>query len=176
MLPINFETKVKKIDKQTIIIIPLNESKKLSSRGMVMVTGTVNDLSIQVPLEPDGKGSHWFKINPTTLQSIKAKAGDKVKITFEPVSDWPEPEIPNDLKTALSNNLQARNIWLSTTPIARWDWIRWINSTKNTDTRKKRIETACSKLKSGMKRPCCFNRAMCTDPSISKNGVLLETS
>ena len=58
--------------------------------------------------------------------------------------------------------------------MARWDWIRWINATAQQETRKRRIEVAFSKLKSGMRRPCCFNRGMCTEPYVSKNGVLLE--
>lgn len=66
------------------------------------------------------------------------------------------------------------DLWKRVTPIARWDWIRWIQSTKNPQTRKKRIDVEFSKLSKGMKRPCCFNRSMCCDPYVSKNGVLLE--
>jgi hypothetical protein len=31
-----------------------------------------------------------------------------------------------------------------------------------------------SKMKSGKRRPCCFNLSACTDPDLSKNGRLLE--
>jgi len=51
--------------------------------------------------------------------------------------------------------------------------MRWIRATKNDDTRKRRIEVALSKLTAGMRRPCCFNRNLCTEPSVSHNGVLL---
>jgi len=63
---------------------------------------------------------------------------------------------------------------LDITPLARWDWIRWIGSTRNRDTRAIRIEKTLSKLKSGKRAACCFNRSECTDSSMSRNGVLLE--
>jgi len=63
---------------------------------------------------------------------------------------------------------------LDITPVARWDWIRWIGSTRNRDTRAIRIEKTLSKLRSGKRAACCFDRSQCTDPSMSRNGVLLE--
>lgn len=171
----SFESKLFNIGGLTLVRLPINESKKLPSRGMVMVKGTINGSPIQVPLEPDGKGSHWFKLEETTLKTIGVSAGDTVTLSLEPIKDWPEPQIPEDLKNALNSNSKANVIWLDTTPVARWDWIRWINATKNPETRKKRIETTCSKLSSGMRRPCCFNRSMCTNPYVSNNGVLLDS-
>jgi hypothetical protein len=29
-------------------------------------------------------------------------------------------------------------------------------------------------MKSGKRRPCCFNLAACTDPNLSKSGRLIE--
>jgi uncharacterized protein YdeI (YjbR/CyaY-like superfamily) len=82
--------------------------------------------------------------------------------------------VPADLKNALAAAPQAHALWMDITPNARWDWIRWISSTKQPETRRRRIETACSKLKAGERRPCCFNRNLCSEPSISNNGILLE--
>ncbi len=56
-----------------------------------------------------------------------------------------------------------------------WDWIRWIRSINNPETRAKRIVVAASKMKSGMRNPCCFNRSACTDSEVSKGGVLVES-
>jgi hypothetical protein len=58
--------------------------------------------------------------------------------------------------------------------MARWEWIRWIGATNNTETRQRRIEVALSKLSHGERRPCCFNRSMCCIPEVSQNGALLE--
>jgi hypothetical protein len=57
--------------------------------------------------------------------------------------------------------------------MARWEWVRWVNETKNPTTRERRVEVSISKLSSGKRRPCCFNLAGCTDPELSKNGKLV---
>jgi hypothetical protein len=31
-------------------------------------------------------------------------------------------------------------------------------------------------MNSGKRRPCCFDLAACTDPSLSKNGRLIESA
>jgi hypothetical protein len=139
-----------------------------------MVQGTINDFRFQAALEPDGKGSHWFKLDKTIRKTVGAEAGDAVTLAIEPVKEWSEPNVPTDLKKALAVVPQAYTLWMEITPMARWDWIRWIGSTKQPETRKRRIEVALSKLKAGDRRPCCFNRSVCTQPYVSNNGVLLE--
>lgn len=138
-----------------------------------MVKGTLNGLPFQTALEPDGKGSHWFKVDDSLSKAANAAAGDNVMLAIQSTKDWPEPKIPTDLQTALSTRSKARETWVDITPMARWEWIRWVRATNRDETRKKRIEVACSKLKNGERRPCCFNSHMCTEPSVSKSGVLL---
>jgi hypothetical protein len=174
MSTIRFEAKLFKIGSWTLLRLPKNASAKLPSRGMTMVAGTINDFRFQAALEPDGKGSHWFKLDKTMSKAIRADAGDTVMLAIEPVKEWPEPNVPADLKNALAAAPQAHTLWMEITPMARWDWIRWIGSTKNPDTRKRRIEVTFSKFKAGKRRPCCFNRTLCTEPYVSNNGVLLE--
>ncbi len=139
-----------------------------------MVAGTINGFRFQAALEPDGKGSHWFKVDKTMSKAIRADVGDTVTLAIEPVKEWSEPNVPADLKKALAAAPLAHTLWMDITPMARWDWIRWIGSTKQPETRRRRIDVALSKLKAGSRRPCCFNRTVCTDPYVSNNGVLLE--
>lgn len=174
MSTICFKAQLFKIGSWTLLLLPKGESIKLPSRGMVMIEGTINTSPFQAPLEPDGRGSHWLRVDEVMLKATKAKVGDTVSLTIEPVKEWPEPEVPADLNKTLTGAPEAYIGWMDTTPMARWDWIRWIRSTKNPETRKKRIEVAISKLNAGSRRPCCFNRSMCTEPDVSKNGVLLE--
>lgn len=139
-----------------------------------MVKGTINGFRFQAALEPDGRGSHWFRVDETIRKAAGAEEGDTVLLSIEPTKEWPEPKVPEDLKNALAATPQMHTLWMAITPMARWDWIRWIGATKNPETRKKRIETACAKLRAGERRPCCFNRTLCTEPYVSNNGVLLE--
>lgn len=173
MATINFKAEPSKVGPHTIVRLPGSASAKLPSRGMVMVKGSVNGARFQAPLEPDGKGSHWLKVDGALSES-GAQAGRTTTVTLEPIKEWPEPEIPVDIRKALAADHDAYAVWTDITPMARWDWLRWIRSTHNPETRKRRIEVACSKLKNGSRRPCCFNRTECTDPSVSKSGVLID--
>lgn len=171
---IRFEAKLFRIGSWTLLRLPKSASAKLSSRGMTMVEGNINSFPFQAALEPDGKGSHWFRVDKTMQSGARANAGDTVILAIEPSQQWPEPKVPEDLKKALATIPQAHTLWRDITPMARWDWIRWIGSTKQPETRKRRIEVALSKLRAGDRRPCCFNRTQCTVPDLSNKGVLLE--
>jgi uncharacterized protein YdeI (YjbR/CyaY-like superfamily) len=46
--------------------------------------------------------------------------------------------------------------WSDLTPIARRDFISWIDSAKQAETRVRRIERACDMLVAGKRRPCCY--------------------
>lgn len=174
MSTIRFEAKPYKIGSWTILKLPQSASAKLPSRGQTMIKGTINDVRFQTALEPDGKGSHWLNVDKVLQQAAKASAGDTVKLAIESTKEWPEPSVPTDLKKMLAADRQAQTLWMDVTPAARWDWLRWISATANQETRKHRIEVALSKLKGGERRPCCFNRIVCTIPEVSKNGMLLE--
>ena len=176
----NFETKLFKIHEWTILRLPEDASAKLPSRGMIMVKGDLNSTPFKTLLEPDGKygpglkPSHWFRPDEKLLDSAHAKAGDTVQVSLEPTKEWIEPEVPDDLKKALENSPKAKALWNDITPLARWDWIRWIRAVKTLETRQKHIEVALDKLNKGMRRPCCFNRNLCSEPYVSHNWKLLE--
>jgi hypothetical protein len=131
-------------------------------------------------LEPDGRyapgqqSSHWFRPDKTLLDEANVAAGDMVHVSLEPTKEWIEPEVPEDFKTALAASPTAEALWNDITPIARWDWIRWIRAVKTPETRQKHIGVALDKLNKGMRRPCCFNRNLCSEPDVSHNWVLLE--
>ena len=102
-------------------------------------------------------------------------ADDIAALDIEVIKDWPEPSVPQDLATALvAAPQEIQNLWNEITPMARWEWVRWVNSTKNPDTRRRRVDVSISKMKSGKRRPCCFNLSACTDPDLSNNGRLPE--
>jgi len=141
---------------------------------MALVEGTINGVRSKIVLEPDGMGSHWFRVDSGLRKAAGIEARGVVTMAVEPSKEWPEPEVPVDLNKALASDPQAYALWMDITPMARWDWLRWIRSTNNQETRGRRIKVALSKLKADKRRPCCFNRNLCTEPEVSKNGVLIE--
>jgi len=176
MSTITFKATLFTINSWTILQLPQSASAKLPSRGQVMVEGTINGMPFQTPLEPDGRGSHWFRIDDKLSKAANIKAGDTVTLKIEPTKQWPEPEVPADIQEALASDSIAHALWKKVTPMARWEWVRWIRSTGRDETRKKRIEVALSKMRNGERRPCCWNRNLSTEPSVSKNGALLEST
>lgn len=172
MSPIHCKAELFRVGTWTILRLPESASIKLPSRGQVMVEGTINDVHFQMPLEPDGKWSHWLRLRPGMLKSINAAAGDTVSLMMRPIHEWPEPKVPADVGVALRADPRAHERWADITPMARWEWIRWIRATGQPETRRRRIEAARSKLKAGERRPCCWNRNLCTEPYVAKNGVL----
>jgi hypothetical protein len=174
MSNISFQAKPYSINSWTVLRLPKEASAKLPSRGQAMVEGTINGVSIKTPLEPDGNFSHWFRLNDKLIKSADAKVGSTVKLQLSVVKEWPDPLVPADIKKAIDNHKEASAMWEKITPMARWEWVRWIRSTAREETRKHRIEVACSKMKAGERRPCCWNRNACSELSVSKNGVLLD--
>lgn len=65
-------------------------------------------------------------------------------------------KLPEYLLKALVATPAARVVWEDITPLARNEWICWVTSGKKAETRNIRIEKALSKLKGGMRRPCCW--------------------
>jgi uncharacterized protein YdeI (YjbR/CyaY-like superfamily) len=63
---------------------------------------------------------------------------------------------PADLRAALIATPAALAQWQDITPLARNEWICWVISGKKEETRGIRIKKALSKMKSGMRRPCCW--------------------
>jgi len=173
MSAISFRANLSAIGPQTILRLPKTASRKLPSRGLTVVEGTLNGQSFQAVLEPDGADSHWLKLDGKLLKSVGVVDGDSVAVEMRPSAQWPEPKVPADLARALAGDADVRAVWKDITPLARWDWIRWIGSTRNASTRAIRIEKTLSKLRSGKRAACCFDRSQCTDVSVSRNGVLL---
>jgi hypothetical protein len=171
---IRFESRIQRAGDSTILRLPGDASAKLPSRGQVAVKAAVSGQGFLAVLEPDGRRGHWLKVDEKLRQALAVSEGDAVELTVEPASDWPEPEMPGDFQAALAGAPGICELWESITPMARWEWVRWINATRNPQTRQRRVEVGISKLRSGKRRPCCFDLASCTDPDLSKNGKLVD--
>ena len=172
---IRFEATPSTIEASTLLRLPETASRKLPSRGQVAVHGTINGVEFQTVLEPDGDSGHWMRLADNLQQAADIGAGDTATLDMVVTKDWPEPSVPQDLATALAAApRKIQHLWDDITPMARWEWVRWVNATKNPDTRRRRVDVSISKMKNGKSRPCCFNLSACTDPNLSRSGRLLE--
>ena len=172
---IRFDAALSAIDESTVVRLPETASKNLPSRGQVAVRGTINGAEFETVLEPDGDAGHWMRVDDRLQHTAGISAGDTATLDIEVTKEWPEPDVPEDLAAALAVAPQEiRDVWDEITPMARWEWVRWVNATKNPDTRSRRVEVSISKMQGGKRRPCCFNLSSCTDPDLSKNGRLFD--
>jgi Bacteriocin-protection, YdeI or OmpD-Associated/Domain of unknown function (DUF1905) len=152
----------------TFLTLPKSASAKLPSRGMIAIEGTINGFPFQAVLEPDGQKGHWLKVNRKLSEAAGAEAGDIVTLEIAPAAKDTEPEVPTDVKKALAAAApKARALWSDITPNARRDWIHWITSAKQEETRTRRIKNACSMLAAGKRRVCCFDRSGFYSKSLS---------
>jgi len=143
----------------TFLTLPQDASAQLPTRSMITVEGTINGFPFRATLEPDGKKSHWLKVDRKLREGAGAEAGDVVTLEIAPSEEEPEPRVPADLRKALAAVAKARALWSDITPVARRDWIQWIVSAKRPETRARRVENACAMLAAGKRRVCCFDRS-----------------
>ena len=143
----------------TFVVLPAAASKQLPTRSIVTVDGILEGKKFQATLEPDGKGSHWFKVEKALSEAAGVATDHTVAFEIMPEEKEPEPKVPADLKQALAGNAAAKATWVDITPVARRDWIHWITSGKKAETRVNRIAVTCDKLASGSRRACCFDRS-----------------
>jgi hypothetical protein len=126
---------------------------------MTSVEGTINGFPFRATLEPDGKKGHRLKVNRQMSEAAGAGAGDIVTLEIAPMGEEPGPRMPADLRKALAAAPKARVLWEDLTPVARRDWIHWIVSAKQRETRVRRVGNACAMLAAGKRRVCCFDRS-----------------
>lgn len=170
---ITFTAPLQKVGSATILQLPDSTSKQLPSRGQVAVKALIQDQELTQVVEPDGRSGHWFRISTALSKKLGVSEGDMVTVEMILSKDWPEPSVPEDFQKALAGApAKVQEIWNDITPMARWEWVRWVNATNVVATRARRVEVSMSKMDNGKRRPCCFNLASCTDPELSKSGKL----
>jgi len=90
-----------------------------------------------------------------------AQAPPRPLATIETVSGPRVPggvvhELPPDLRKALAVNATALDAWKDITPLARNEFICWVEDAKQQSTRERRIRRTQEELEEGQRRPCCW--------------------
>ena len=130
-------------------------SKKARSSGMITVEGTINGHPFRATLEPNTSAGHCLPVNKAMREGAGADEGDTVQLAIlEPEH---EPTVPADLGVALTASEKAKTLWKDLTPIGRTDWIRWVVSARQPETRARRIKRTVEQLSAGKRRACCVN-------------------
>lgn len=170
-----FEATVQQLGDRIIVRLPENVSAGLPSRGQVAAEVILDGCDLTTVIEPDGRKGHWIAVDELR-EVLPLTDGAQVEVAITPTRAWPEPDLPDDFTAALADAPEVHAAWADITPMARWEWVRWVTATRNPETRERRIEVSLDKLRSGSRRPCCFDLSSCTDPELSRSGKLIEAS
>ena len=100
------------------------------------------------------------------LEGAPMKSSDVVTLSKSAVAGGVVHELPADLRDALIADAAARARWELITPLARNEWICWVESAKRAETRATRLARLREELKAGKNRPCCWPGC----PHRTKNG------
>jgi len=77
-------------------------------------------------------------------------------VSLQAVLDVVAHKAPADLRDALVADAAALEKWGDITPLARNEWICWVESVKTAETRAERVPRTESELREGIRRPCCW--------------------
>jgi hypothetical protein len=160
--PIRFKARLLQPEtpaKAAFLVLPAAASAKLHTRSALTVEGNINGHEFRALLQPDGQRGHWLNVTAAMLKGAAARAGDEVTVELSPSATQIELKVPPDLRKALAAAPKAKALWSDITPTARRDWIQWIESAKQAETRARRIRNACDMLAGGKRRVCCFDRS-----------------
>ncbi len=138
------------------LAVPKNINSKLQIGIKSKVEGILNGLPFQSALGSDSKGMSFIPLSEAMQSAAARDGGDVVMVEITRLGDEVETRVPKDFEKAIISVPKAKALWDDITPIARRDWIFWVISGKKEETRKRRIKVACDKMKSGMRRVCCF--------------------
>jgi hypothetical protein len=96
-----------------------------------------------------------------TVIHANGPASPRKRITLAPMSGNRVPggvvhKLPGDLREALIANSTALAAWKDITPLARNEFICWVDDAKQETTRQRRIRRTQEELEEGQRRPCCW--------------------
>lgn len=77
-------------------------------------------------------------------------------MALKKLSEGTVHKIPNDLRKALIADSKVLVLWQDITPLARNEFICWVENAKQVETRARRIKRTCEELLEGNRRPCCW--------------------
>ncbi|GGL44952.1 DUF1905 domain-containing protein [Phycicoccus endophyticus] len=160
-----------------LVRLPAQASAALPSRGQVAARASLRGVGFDTVVEPDGRRGHWLRVEDALAREAGLSAGEHVDVELQVATQWPEPQVPADLSEALGAAPEhIRELWRDITPMARWEWVRWVGATRSPETRAKRVRVGLDKMDHGTRRPCCFDLSACTDPDVARGGKLPEPS
>ncbi len=133
----------------TFLSIPLEVSAGFGSKGQVRIKGTINGFPFRSTALPMGDGTHYLVVGKDIRDHIAATQGDTVKVWLELDLETRRAEVPEELKQALNSQPPAAAAFEKMSYSHQKEWISWIMSAKQAETRLRRVEKAVAMITLG---------------------------
>jgi hypothetical protein len=130
------------------IRFPYDVMKLYGVKGRVAVKAIFDDqVSYRGSLVKMGTPCHILGITKEIRQKLGKSLGDNIRVIIEQDLEIREVIIPDDVKILLDDNPRAKKYFESLSYTDRKEYIRWIESAKQAETRERRIGIFIGKLK-----------------------------
>ena len=138
-------------------LVPASVSGSSLRKGRVTARIALGSASFEAVMEPDGQLGHWFRIPASVAEDETIAAGDSAAFVLTTLAHQPEPNHPAAFRNLLEASESAQQTWRRSTALAKIDWVHWLESAKQAETREKRAIDAIDMLAHGKVRVCCFD-------------------
>lgn len=133
----------------TFLSIPPEVSQTFNTKGQVKVKGEINGYPFRSTALPMGDGTHYLVVGKDIRDHIHAAQGNSVKVLLEVDTAERHIAIPQELRQALDRQPQAAVAFEKMTYSHQKEWVNWIMSAKQAETRQRRIEKAIPLISQG---------------------------
>jgi hypothetical protein len=116
------------------------------------------DIPLRYDLGVTGKPSSQAVATgmPSSAGVLTRERPPRAAVASSPLPTGVVHELPADLEQALAAHEVALAAWQDITPLARNEFICWVEDAKRAVTRERRIRRTWEELEEGRRRPCCW--------------------
>jgi len=133
----------------TRLQVPFDVYNSYGSRGRVSVRGTINGFEFQSSIFPDGEGGFHMMVNKEMQRGAGVKPGDVAHVVMQMDVEKREVAVPPDVEAAMKLNKEAQASFAKMAPSTRKEYVDWITSAKQQETRERRIAKAIPMIAEG---------------------------
>jgi hypothetical protein len=135
----------------TVVIVPFDVKEAFGS-GRPPVRATVNGFTFRTTIAPMG-GRFLLGLNREVRERAGVAAGQTLAVELERDEEPRVVDVPADFGRALSADPGAREAFDGLSHTHRKEYVRWIESAKRDETRRRRLDKAVELLREGVKTP-----------------------
>lgn len=132
---------------------PFEVEKEFGVRGQVKVIATFDGYEYRGSLAKMGHHCHILGLTQKVRAAIGKNPGDTVHVVIKQDIEPRTVEVPEDFKTLLDQNPEAKVFFEKLSFTNRKEYVQWITSGKKKETRERRLAESIDKLANGIKSP-----------------------